>query len=387
MSTIKTIGAGIAVSAGDLFPTRQGADIVDTSVTATQLKTFMSNAPTLVTPNIGTATGTRLILTSASATALAVGANGSTNPAFVVDASFASSVTGLKVASLPAGSGVNISIISSFTDESLNISPKGQGDVNFNAGLNNNFKTGGTTRMAISATTFFVSNLVGGAGTGSKFSYTAPSGDVNITASTEAQNVLFDFTNGRQHATGALTNQREFIIKPSNHAFIGASTLTNAATFAVLGPTAASTNATITNASAILVTTAALNSGGTVTNGYGLNVAAPTGATNNYAAKLGALTVDDSGNAVSTGNYTSGSNGGTVGSLKLFGNTSGDVTIKAAAAAGTATNFTLPATNGTNTYVLQTDGAGNTSWVAPSGGGGGTSLGLVSVMSLFTAYP
>jgi hypothetical protein len=37
------------------------------------------------------------LLTSASATALAVGLNGSTNPAFTVDAATASSATGIKV--------------------------------------------------------------------------------------------------------------------------------------------------------------------------------------------------------------------------------------------------------------------------------------------------
>lgn len=52
----------------------------------------------------------------------------------------------------------------------------------------------------------------------------------------------------------------------------------------------------------------------------------------------------------------------TLGSVKMFGSTSGDVTIKPAAVAGTATVFQLPATNGTNTYVLQTDGTGVTSW-------------------------
>jgi hypothetical protein len=64
-----------------------------------------------------------------------------------------------------------------------------------------------------------------------------------------------------------------------------------------------------------------------------------------------------------------GANGGNLGVAKLFGSTSGDVTVKAAAAAGTATVFQLPATNGSNTYVLQTNGSGVTSWVAPSAGG------------------
>lgn len=63
-----------------------------------------------------------------------------------------------------------------------------------------------------------------------------------------------------------------------------------------------------------------------------------------------------------SGVLESGANGGTGGQLKMFGSTSGDVTVKPAAAAGTATAFTLPATNGTNTYALTTNGSGVTSW-------------------------
>lgn len=69
-----------------------------------------------------------------------------------------------------------------------------------------------------------------------------------------------------------------------------------------------------------------------------------------------------------TGILVSGVNGATGGSLKLFGATSGDVTLKVAAAAGTATIFQLPATNGSSTNILQTDGAGVTSWVAKPAG-------------------
>lgn len=70
-----------------------------------------------------------------------------------------------------------------------------------------------------------------------------------------------------------------------------------------------------------------------------------------------------------TGTMSTGTNGGTGGQLKLNGATSGEVLLKVNAAAGTGTIFQLPANNGTNTYVLQTDGSGVTSWVAPSGGG------------------
>jgi hypothetical protein len=61
---------------------------------------------------------------------------------------------------------------------------------------------------------------------------------------------------------------------------------------------------------------------------------------------------------------TVGLNGGTGGQITFNGATSGSVALSVAAAAGSGTVFQLPATNGTNTYVLQTDGSGVTSWVA-----------------------
>lgn len=61
-----------------------------------------------------------------------------------------------------------------------------------------------------------------------------------------------------------------------------------------------------------------------------------------------------------------GTNGGTGGYLKLNGSTSGSSTIQVAAEAGTAT-FQLPTTNGTNGYVLTTNGSGVTSWSEAGG--------------------
>lgn len=70
-----------------------------------------------------------------------------------------------------------------------------------------------------------------------------------------------------------------------------------------------------------------------------------------------------------------GLNGGTGGYIKLNGATSGSATIQVAAVAGTTT-FQYPTTNGTNGYVLTTNGAGVLSWAAtgssmnyPSGSG------------------
>lgn len=68
-------------------------------------------------------------ITSASANALCVGLAGATNPALQIDASTASSATGLKVKSAAAASGLAVSVISSGTDENLTIDAKGSGTI------------------------------------------------------------------------------------------------------------------------------------------------------------------------------------------------------------------------------------------------------------------
>lgn len=88
--------------------------------------------------NLGTTTATSLAFahgaiatafTSSSANALAVGLAGTTNPAFNVDASTASSATGLNVKSAAAAAGVAVSVISSGSNENLTIAAKGSGTV------------------------------------------------------------------------------------------------------------------------------------------------------------------------------------------------------------------------------------------------------------------
>jgi hypothetical protein len=69
------------------------------------------------------------IVTSTNAAALAVGANGATNPALVVDASTASSASGVKITSKAAANGVNIAAISSNANESITLDGKGGGGV------------------------------------------------------------------------------------------------------------------------------------------------------------------------------------------------------------------------------------------------------------------
>lgn len=75
---------------------------------------------------------TVLTVKSSNASAFAVGLNGATNPALQVDASTASSATGIQVKSAAAAAGVAIATISSGTDENLAIAAKGAGTVTFN---------------------------------------------------------------------------------------------------------------------------------------------------------------------------------------------------------------------------------------------------------------
>lgn len=77
-----------------------------------------------------------LHLNGSSATALTVGPNGTTNPTLTIATNTASGVTGLKVTTAAAGSGVTIASTSSGTDEDIKVSPKGAGVLAVNSGIN-----------------------------------------------------------------------------------------------------------------------------------------------------------------------------------------------------------------------------------------------------------
>lgn len=129
------------------------------------------------------------------------------------------------------------------------------------------------------------------------------------------------------------------------------------------------------------VTTNANLTGPITSTGNATAIASQTGTGSKFVVDTSPVLVTPNiGVAVGTsldvsGVLESGANSGTNGQLKLFGSTSGDCTIKTAAAAGTATVFQLPADNGSNTNVLQTNGSGVTSWVAAAAGTIGGSTG------------
>lgn len=71
-------------------------------------------------------------ITDATSSALAVGANGATNPAFLIDNSTSSVATGLKITGAAAGSAVALAVISSGTNEGATFSPKGAENIKIN---------------------------------------------------------------------------------------------------------------------------------------------------------------------------------------------------------------------------------------------------------------
>lgn len=81
---------------------------------------------------------------------------------------------------------------------------------------------------------------------------------------------------------------------------------------------------------------------------------------------------------------TSGAASGTTGALLLKGTTSGTFTMSVNDAAGTWT-AKWPATAGTNTYVLTTDGSGNLSWAASAGGSGTVNSGTATRVAYYSS--
>ncbi len=84
---------------------------------------------------VGTSTAlSQAVILSSSANALAVGLGGATNPALNIDASTATSATGIQIKSAAAAGNVALAVISSGANESLTIDGKGTGTVILQSG-------------------------------------------------------------------------------------------------------------------------------------------------------------------------------------------------------------------------------------------------------------
>lgn len=82
---------------------------------------------------VGTLASGAQTITSTSANALAVGANGTTNPVLKVNANTASVATGIQITGAAAAARVAFAVMSSGTDEGLSIDAKGSGTIRLGA--------------------------------------------------------------------------------------------------------------------------------------------------------------------------------------------------------------------------------------------------------------
>lgn len=150
-----TINGLATANNGVLVTNGSGAPSISSTLPSGIAATNMSlTNPTMTTPTLGVAAGTSLALggatiggnalavtgttalggaitvTSNSASALAVGPNGATNPTLQVNGSVTSEATGVSITGAAAGGGAAIAAISSGANEALSINAKGSGGIN-----------------------------------------------------------------------------------------------------------------------------------------------------------------------------------------------------------------------------------------------------------------
>lgn len=224
-----------------------------------------------------TTTGADVLINRSSATAFVVGPNGLTNPTLTVVTNTASGDCGVTITN--AAAGVTMNATGTDTNITMSISSKGNASCTIAGGSTGvvNISPGGNTRYQAAGAQHLFTNGTSTAATSVRFSYVSAN-DITLTAGTEAPSVYFNLTGTRQHASNtAVTLQRDYRISGTSHSFASATgTITNCATLALDSFGQAGSQAIITNAHGLYIPTQAV--AGTVTNSYGITVAAPTGA-------------------------------------------------------------------------------------------------------------
>lgn len=123
---ISGLGSGVATFLATPSSANLAAAVTDETGSGALV---FATSPTLVTPTIGIASGTALTLTGTSNAILAVGRQGAVESALKVDASTASSVTGIQITALAAGNRALLAATSSGTNEGLSVDAKGSGTI------------------------------------------------------------------------------------------------------------------------------------------------------------------------------------------------------------------------------------------------------------------
>ena len=139
--------------------------------------------------------------------------------------------------------------------------------------------TGNTTQTGAFTNTFNLNSVVvtqNAITTGSPTAFVINGGaHTTLTAGTEAVDINYALNRTVQFATGALTTQRAFLIRSPTYGFVGASTITDAATLAITGAPVAGTNTTITSTHGLLIQGGNVGLNSSITSAYGLTVIAP----------------------------------------------------------------------------------------------------------------
>ena len=223
-------------------------------------------------------------ITSTSAAAFNVGANGATNPVLSINASTASVATGVAIAGAATGTATTITATGPGTNEALTIQSKAAGNMTVSAPSGFMAISGGGANFGINSASMSANLSYRGFTGATSFSFTGLAG----TNQTSQEILGFDVNLAQNNTrnTGNIATQRDIIFRPGINSFAAASTITDGHGFYILGATGAGTFATITNTRTL--TLGSINvaaGGGTVTNSYGLEVNANTGATNNYCTR------------------------------------------------------------------------------------------------------
>ena len=366
-AAILTNATGLPLTTGvtGLLPVTSGGTGV-TSSTGTG-SVVLSNSPTLVTPALGVpsaltltnATGLSLTTGVTGLLPIANGGNGTASPGLVA--------------------GTNVTISGSWPTQTINASGTSTSIVVGTTSI-----TSGTTGYILYNNAGVLGNLAT-TGSGSVVLATSPT-LITPTLGVAAATSLALGTSGSVRGFLTLAGSTSGLVTVQPGTTAGSWTLTLPSTGGTNGfflQTDGSGNASWA-ATALTVNSTAVSGGTTgyilYNNAGVLGNLATTGSgavvLANSPTLLGNTTfsVPSSGNTISIGQYVGSAQ------LSLTGSTSGTVNIKTAAVAGTW-SMTLPTTAGTSGYLLQTDGAGVTSWVV-----GGLIVGTSPVTNSTNGY-
>lgn len=221
---------------------------------ATNQPVDLSGAPSVALPSgttINGASATPSNITSNSATAFTVGPNGITNPSFQVDASATNAATGLKIVAKAAASGLNISVITSGTNENLKLDAAGSGTITL----------GSVSTGAVSVNTNLIVAPGGNPTLAASITGTITSASANVRGLKIAVT-----TNGAGAGSGGLEVADTVVPSGSIASYFGIISNSTA------GPGA---GVTITNHVNIYSKVKTNSNGGAVTNAYGMQIDVP----------------------------------------------------------------------------------------------------------------